>query len=78
MQTYLGAAQKVFVTEDSMTMLTEAAYSQCPVISLRPREVRATGRYSAMIERFAGEEEEDRDEKAKMIAEIIVGKAINP
>jgi mitochondrial fission protein ELM1 len=50
---YLGAADKVFVTEDSMTMLTEAICSQRPVISLRPVAVAPTSRYAAMIERFA-------------------------
>lgn len=51
---YLGAAERVFVTEDSMTMLTEAIYAQRPVISLRPAQVEATQRYSDMIRRFAG------------------------
>jgi mitochondrial fission protein ELM1 len=50
---YLGAAEKVFVTEDSMTMLTEAVCSQRPVISLRPAAVTPTARYADMIERFA-------------------------
>lgn len=49
----LGAADKVFVTEDSMTMLTEAIYSQRPVVSLRPTAVAATLRYAGMLERFA-------------------------
>jgi mitochondrial fission protein ELM1 len=50
---YLGAAEQVFVTEDSMTMVTEAIYSQRPVISLRPVSVSATRRYEAMMQRFA-------------------------
>lgn len=50
---YLGAAEQVFVTEDSMTMVTEAIYSQRPVISLRPASVSATRRYGAMMQRFA-------------------------
>jgi mitochondrial fission protein ELM1 len=50
---YLGAAEQVFVTEDSMTMVTEAIYSQRPVISLRPESVSATRRYEAMMQRFA-------------------------
>jgi hypothetical protein len=49
----LGAADRVFVTEDSMTMLTEAIFSQRPVVSLRPASVAPTARYNAMIERFA-------------------------
>lgn len=50
---YLGAAQRVLVTEDSMTMLTEAIYSRRPVISLRPAQVHATQSYAEMIRRFA-------------------------
>lgn len=51
---YLGAAERVFVSEDSMTMLTEAIYSQRPVISLSPRRVASTARYEAMVSRFSG------------------------
>jgi len=50
---FLGAAERVFVTEDSMTMLTEAIYSQRPVISLRPAQLQPTPRYADMIRRFA-------------------------
>jgi mitochondrial fission protein ELM1 len=50
---WLGAADRIFVTEDSMTMLTEALYSGRPVTSLRPLSVDATPRYTNMIERFA-------------------------
>ena len=49
----LGAAEQVFVTEDSMTMMTEAIYSQRPVISLKPALVSSTQRYEAMVKRFA-------------------------
>jgi len=49
----LGAAERVFVTEDSMTMLTEAICSQRPVVSLRPAAVAPTSRYADMIGRFA-------------------------
>lgn len=49
----LGAADQVFVTEDSMTMLTEAIYSRRPVVSLRPAAVAPTSRYAGMINRFA-------------------------
>ena len=44
---------RVFVTEDSMTMLTEAIYSHRPVFSIRPERVAATGRYTRMLEGFA-------------------------
>jgi mitochondrial fission protein ELM1 len=50
---YLGAAEQVFVTEDSMTMVTEAIYSQRSVISLRPAAVDSTRRYEAMMKRFS-------------------------
>lgn len=50
---YLGAADRVLVTEDSMTMLTEAIYARRPVLSLRPAQVRPTVRYADMIRRFA-------------------------
>ena len=50
---FLGAAGQVFVTEDSMTMLTEAIYSRRPVMSLRPAHMRPEQRYSAMVRRFA-------------------------
>ncbi|VAW80145.1 hypothetical protein MNBD_GAMMA13-242 [hydrothermal vent metagenome] len=50
---YLGAAEQIFVTEDSMTMLTEAIYSQRPVISLRPASVVPSQRYEAMVQRFS-------------------------
>ncbi|MGD8843051.1 MAG: ELM1/GtrOC1 family putative glycosyltransferase [Gammaproteobacteria bacterium] len=52
---WLGAAARIFVTEDSMTMITEALYSGRPVTSLRPVSVSATPRYTNMIERFANE-----------------------
>lgn len=48
----LGAAERVFVTEDSMTMITEAICSRRPVVSLRPAQVAPTRRYAAMIARF--------------------------
>ena len=52
-EAYLGAAERVFVTEDSMTMLTEAIYSRRPVVSLRPQHAAPTARYERMIQGFA-------------------------
>lgn len=52
-EAFLGAAEKVFVTEDSMTMVAEAIYSQRPVVSLRPTVVASTKRYATMMKRFA-------------------------
>lgn len=52
-EAWLGAAERVFVTEDSMTMLTEAVYSRRPVVSLRPQHVMPTDRYKNMMQRFS-------------------------
>jgi mitochondrial fission protein ELM1 len=40
MRAYLGAADRVFVTQDSITMITEAVASARPVYVLRPKIVR--------------------------------------
>ena len=53
LEAYLGAAERVFVTEDSMTMLTEAIYSRRPVVSLRPRQAAPTDRYQRMLQSFS-------------------------
>ncbi|HHJ15867.1 MAG TPA: hypothetical protein ENJ80_04130 [Gammaproteobacteria bacterium] len=50
---FLGTAEKIFVTEDSMTMLGEAMSARRPVYSLRPRQVQPNTRYRDMIRRFA-------------------------
>ena len=50
---WLGAAEKVFVTEDSMTMLTEAICARRPVFSLRPQQSLPNDRYMRMVQRFA-------------------------
>ncbi len=52
-EAYLGAAERVFVTEDSMTMLTESIYARRPVVSLRPRRALPTQRYARMMQGFA-------------------------
>jgi hypothetical protein len=54
--TYLGAAERVFVTQDSLTMLSEAIASDRPVVALAPADVRLARRSSvrAMLERFDG------------------------
>ena len=52
-EAYLGAAERTFVTEDSMTMLSEAIHSRRPVYSLRPQYALPTERYAAMIQGFA-------------------------
>ena len=50
---FLGVAERVFVTEDSMTMLTEAIYSRRPVHSLAPAHARPDERYQRTMQRFA-------------------------
>ena len=52
-EAWLGAAERVFVTEDSMTMLTEAIYSRRPLVSLRPKHAVPTDRYERMMRGFA-------------------------
>ena len=49
---YLAAADKVFVTEDSMSMLSEAMGSGKPVFSIRPAHARPNVRYAAALRRF--------------------------
>lgn len=50
--TYLAAADKLFVTEDSMSMLSEAIGSGKPVFSLSPARARPDARYAAALNRF--------------------------
>jgi len=52
-EAWLGAAERIFVTEDSMTMLTEAIYSRRPVVSVRPQHAVPTDRYERMMQGFA-------------------------
>ena len=49
----LAAAQRILVTEDSMTMLSEALSTCKPVYSLRPAHARPTVRYNAVLARWA-------------------------
>jgi len=51
---WLGAAERLFVTEDSMTMLTEAVCALRPVHSLRPAGAAPGPRYAEALQRFAG------------------------
>ena len=54
-EAWLGAAERVFVTEDSMTMLSEAACALRPVHSLRPATAAPAQRYEQALQRFAGQ-----------------------
>jgi len=51
-ESWLGIAERVLVTEDSMTMLTEAICARRPVISLRPQQSLPDARYQRMVQRF--------------------------
>lgn len=53
MQPYLGAAQRVYVTEDSTTMVTEAIVSGKPVTTLSPRRCNFNPRHEQNMQRFA-------------------------
>ena len=50
--TCLAAAQRIFVTEDSMTMLTEAICSEKPVYSLRPQYCEPDFRYQTSMRQY--------------------------
>jgi mitochondrial fission protein ELM1 len=51
-EAFLGAADQVFVSEDSMTMLTEAMSAQRPVYSLRPEHALPDNRYEQALLRY--------------------------
>lgn len=46
---YLGAGERLFCTEDSMSMLSEAVAMSKPVVSVRPAEVGSKRVHSAML-----------------------------
>ena len=48
-EAFLGAADQVFVSEDSMTMLAEAMSAQRPVYSLRPEHALPDNRYEQAL-----------------------------
>ncbi|MEE9493376.1 MAG: ELM1/GtrOC1 family putative glycosyltransferase [Gammaproteobacteria bacterium] len=51
--TCLAAAKRIFVTEDSMTMLTEAICSGKPVCSLSPQSCHPDLRYQGSMQQYA-------------------------
>lgn len=51
-EAFLGASDQVFVSEDSMTMLTEAMSAQRPLYSLRPEQARPDNRYQQALSRY--------------------------
>ena len=51
-EAFLGAADQVFVSEDSMTMLAEAMSAQRPVYSLRPEHALPDNRYEQALLRY--------------------------
>lgn len=52
MNAYLGAADAVFVTADSMTMVNEAIASEKPTLVLEPDNAAPTARYLEALQRF--------------------------
>lgn len=50
-RSYLGACDAVFVTQDSLTMISEAICSGKPTITIRPKQVRASAYLSQVIDR---------------------------
>ncbi len=51
-EAFLGAADEIFVTEDSMTMLTEAMCARRPVYSLSPAQAAPDPRYEQALCRY--------------------------
>jgi len=51
-EAFLGAADQVFVSEDSMTMLAESMSAQRPVYSLRPEHAHPDSRYEQALLRY--------------------------
>ncbi|MBY4676438.1 mitochondrial fission ELM1 family protein [Marinobacterium arenosum] len=54
MAAYLGAAERIFCSEDSLSMLTEAVSSGKPVTALSPQDMTPEPRYLAALERLVG------------------------
>ncbi|MEO6699714.1 MAG: ELM1/GtrOC1 family putative glycosyltransferase, partial [Paraperlucidibaca sp.] len=55
MKAYLGAADRVFVTTDSMSMLADAMATGRPVYALSPEQALADARYENALNRFAAD-----------------------
>jgi hypothetical protein len=64
---FLGACERVFVTQDSVTMVTEAVESAKPVVALSPRETRLHP--GGFLERYY-----ERLESSGRIARVPIGK----
>lgn len=52
MSAYLGAADRIFVTADSMSMLADAMVAGAPVYALTPEQAVADSRYENALSRF--------------------------
>lgn len=52
MSAYIGAAEKLFVTADSMSMIAEAVSSEKPTIVLQPQNSNPETRYREALERY--------------------------
>lgn len=53
MKSFLGAAERIFVTADSMSMLADAMATARPVYALLPRQSAPDERYQSALSRFA-------------------------
>lgn len=65
---FLGLAEKIFVTEDSASMISEAITSCKPVFTLRPDEINSDKNYQKIIKKF---------QDAKFIYSLDVNKKID-
>lgn len=53
---FLGLSEKIFVTEESASMISEAISSQKPVFTLRPKEINSDRNYQKILEKFEKEQ----------------------
>lgn len=52
MADYMGAADKIFITADSMSMIAEAIATAKPTVVLQPENSQPDGRYRAVLDRY--------------------------
>jgi len=52
MAAYMGAAEQVFITADSMSMIAEAIASTKPAVVLEPDNVQPARRYREALQRY--------------------------
>lgn len=52
---YLHVAERVYCSEDSMSMWNQAVAAGCPVVTLRPADARPDARFTQVLKRFVEE-----------------------